>query len=88
MTSTHTDVPPEQSPTAVCGYCGTPFSTTDRLVLHKGLEHAEALTEQERDAFVDARAAEEDDLQTLRLKALGMLVLVYFGFLSLYAIFA
>jgi len=42
----------------------------------------------EEDAFLSARADEEDELRTLRLKALGALVLLYFGFLMLYAIVA
>lgn len=72
----------------VCEYCEQPFTTTDRLVLHKGLRHFQSLTEAEQEAFMAARADEEDDLRTLRLKALGMLIIVYFGFLFLYAIFA
>jgi hypothetical protein len=42
----------------------------------------------EKDAFLSARADEEDKLRTLRLKALGALVLLYFGFLMIYAIVA
>jgi hypothetical protein len=40
----------------------------------------------EKDAFLSARADEEDELRTLRLKALGALVLLYFGLLNIYAI--
>ena len=88
MPSLNTEVPPEEQPTEVCEYCEQPFATPKRLVLHKGLEHVRALTESEQEAFMAARADEEDDLRMLRIKALGMLVIVYFGFLFLYAIFA
>lgn len=75
-------------PADVCEYCDQPFATTDRLALHKGLEHGQALTGTEHEAFVAARADEEDALRTFRLKALGVLIIVYFEFLMLYAIFA
>ncbi|GCF15634.1 hypothetical protein Harman_35690 [Haloarcula mannanilytica] len=83
-----TTVPRRDSPAGECDYCGHPFPTTDRLVLHKGLEHPQELDADEEDAFISARADEEDELRTLRLKALGALVLLYFGFLMLYAIVA
>ena len=88
MMRIRTEVPPEEAPAGVCEYCKQPFRTTERLVLHKGLEHPHLLAEPEREAFLNARADEEDDLRMIRVKALGMLVLVYFGFLFLYAIFA
>ena len=40
------------------------------------------------EAFHEARSNETDELRTLRLKALGALVLLYFGLLFMYAIFA
>ena len=83
-----TAVPRRDSPAGRCDYCGHPFPTTDRLVLHKGLEHPQELDDDEEDAFLSARADEEDELRTLRLKALGALVLLYFGLLFMYAIFA
>lgn len=88
MSSINTEVPSEDTLTEVCDYCEQPFATAERLVLHKGLEHSRMLTELEQEAFLTVRADEEDDLRLLRLKALGMLVVVYFGFLFLYVIFA
>lgn len=88
MPETKPPRPHGDEPAKICEYCEQPFTTTDRLVLHKGLEHFQALTESEQESFMAARADEKDDLRTLQLKALGMLVLVYFGFLFLYAIFA
>nr|WP_233340804.1 DNA-binding protein [Haloprofundus sp. MHR1] len=83
-----TTIPRSDAPAGKCDYCGHPFPTTDRLVLHKGLEHPQQLDDDEEDAFLSAREDEEDELRTLRLKALGALVLLYFGFLMLYAIVA
>ena len=88
MPSINTEVPAEETPAEVCEYCKRPFVTTDRLVLHKGLEHVQVLTEPEKEAFVAARSDEEDDLRTLRLKALLLIVIVYFSFLIIYGIFS
>ena len=57
-------------------------------MLHKGVEHTNQLDDSEQEAFESALTEEEDDLRTLRLKALAVLVLLYFGLLFLYAIFA
>ena len=86
MPSVNTEVPTEETPAEVCEYCKRPFATTDRLVLHKGLEHVRVLTEREKEAFIAARSDEEDDLRTFRLKALLLLVIVYFSFLIIYGI--
>ena len=45
-----TTVPRRDSPAGECDYCGHPFPTTDRLVLHKGLEHPQELDADEEDA--------------------------------------
>lgn len=70
----------------VCEYCGAPFADDDLLALHRGHEHAEAIDEDEREAFEDAYGAEQDEIRRFRLKALGALVLLYFGFLMVYAV--
>jgi hypothetical protein len=88
MSHTATTIPRNDSPAGKCDYCGHPFPTTDRLVLHKGLEHPQQLDDSEVEAFHEARSNETDELRTLRLKALGALVLLYFGLLFMYAIFA
>ena len=88
MSDEGTTVPRHDSLVSKCDYCGHPFPTTDRLALHRGLEHPQELDAHEKDAFLSARADEEDKLRTLRLKALGALVLLYFGFLMIYAIVA
>lgn len=79
-------VPETESPAAKCQYCGRPFPTADRLVLHKGVEHSDRLDAEEETAYRDARSAEQDELQMLLLKAIGALVLLYFSLLFMYAI--
>lgn len=88
MTHISTEVPSGQTPTNTCKYCGRPFAAQDRLDLHRGLAHDGVLDESEKEAFEAARANEKDDLRMFRLKALGMIVILYFGFLFLYAIYA
>jgi hypothetical protein len=81
------DLPPDADP-AVCGHCGAPFADDDLLSLHRGIDHADALDETERDAFEAAYENEEEELRLFRLKALGALVLLYFGLLMTYSVFA
>lgn len=87
MTGEEIAVPASESPAGSCDYCGEPFPRTDRLILHKGIEHPDRLDADEVDAFAAARSDEEAELRTLRLKAIGALVLLYFGLLFMYAIF-
>ena len=88
MSKIRTTIPRSETPAGTCEYCEHPFPTNERLVLHKGLEHHSRLDDSEQEAFESALTAEEDGLRTLRLKALAVLVLLYFGLLFLYAIFA
>ncbi len=83
-----TTIPRGDSAAGRCEYCNHPFPTTDRLVLHKGLEHPQQLNDDEVEAFRSARSDEEDELRRVRLKALVALVILYFSFLMLYAIVA
>ncbi|WP_248897689.1 DUF7410 domain-containing protein [Haloplanus halobius] len=78
-------VPPGATP-HVCEYCGRPFTRETYLALHRGLEHPSSLSAEERDAFEDARATEEERLQRFRLLALAGVVALYFGFLLTYAV--
>jgi hypothetical protein len=81
------DVPATAS-THVCDDCGQPFPEGEYLTLHRGLVHYERLDEEEREAFAEAYEREGADIRRFRLVALGVLVLLYFGFLFLYAGFA
>jgi hypothetical protein len=69
-----------------CPYCGREFARPDYRDLHLGLEHADALSPAERSAYESARDAEEEALTLFRYKALGLLIVIYFGFLMLYAV--
>jgi hypothetical protein len=75
-----------ESDAVVCEYCGTPFADEDLLALHRGHDHRDALTDDERAAFESAYEGEQDEIRRFRLKALGALVLLYFGFLMVYAV--
>ncbi|MDG5778318.1 C2H2-type zinc finger protein [Haloarculaceae archaeon H-GB2-1] len=71
-----------------CQYCGRSFAREDYLALHHGLEHDARLSEDERSAVEEARSEEKAELRKFRVKALGVLVVLYFGLLMAYAIYA
>ncbi len=75
--------PPEEP--AVCDHCGDRFADEHLLALHRGRAHADRLSEAERAAYREAREEERDDLRLFRIKALGLLLLIYFGFIYVYA---
>jgi hypothetical protein len=81
------DVPTGETPHE-CERCGQPFKDERQLALHRGLEHAGGLTDAEREAFDEAYAAEESEIRRFRIVALGALVLIYFGFLFAFSVFA
>jgi hypothetical protein len=83
-----TVVPAGDDP-VVCERCGRPFprDREDLLALHRGLAHWSTLAPAERSAYDDALAAEDADLRRFRIVALGLLVLLYFGFLFAFALF-
>ncbi|MBV0926003.1 DNA-binding protein [Halomicroarcula limicola] len=88
MSQIQTAVPADETPAGECEYCGQPFPTGKRLSLHKGVRHPDRLDESERKAFASTFSAEGDSLRRLRLKMLGVLILLYFAFLMVYAVFA
>lgn len=70
-----------------CTYCGRTFATEDLLALHYGHQHENQLNTEEWTAYNAAYEAEADALRLYRLKAVGMIVVLYFSFLFAYAIF-
>lgn len=70
----------------VCEFCGRPFAREAYLALHYGVDHDEPMDDERREVFEAARDEEEAELRQFRLKALLALVLVYFGFLMLWAV--
>lgn len=90
-TDTHdrTSAPTDEAPAADahrCPHCGRPFASEQWRALHLGLAHDDRLDEAEREAFRDAYETEQADLRLFRLQALAVLVLLYFGFLIVYAV--
>ena len=78
---------PGTPPDAVrCSHCGEAFPGARLRDLHRGLEHYDRLDDAERAAYEEAYLAENADLRSFRLRALAVLVLLYFGFLMLYAV--
>ena len=82
------DTSVDDAPEYVCRHCDHPFPERERLVLHKGLEHPAALTAEEEEEFRETYKAETQELRSFRLKGLVVIVLLYFAFLMMYAIFA
>lgn len=80
------EVPPDATALA-CPRCGRPFARERHRDLHLGQDHRD-LDDEERAAYDAAREQESDELRRFRIVSLGMLVLLYFGFLFLYAIAA
>jgi len=80
------EVPPDTTAVA-CPRCGRPFARERHRDLHLGVDHRD-LDDDERAAYEDAREAETDELRRFRIVSLGTLVLLYFGFLFLYAVAA
>jgi hypothetical protein len=83
--STATGEKPDAGPFG-CPYCDRRFAREDWLALHEGLDHEPALSAEERAAYEAALDAEREQLRLFRYKALGALVLLYFGFVILYAV--
>lgn len=71
-----------------CRYCGTPFPRERARTLHVGLEHGDRASEAEIDAFQTAYRDERPELRRFQLLALAILVVLYFGFLFAFAVFA
>jgi len=86
-TAVETEVPPDREAPR-CERCGRPFAAAPALALHRGLAHGDDLDPAEREAYAAALDDERADLRRFRIVALGALVLLYFGLLFAYAVFA
>lgn len=75
---------PDVEDASSCPHCGRPFSRTRYRTLHVGLEHYDRLTDEQLEAFVSEYRDESAEIKRFRLKALALLVAIYFGFLYLY----
>lgn len=81
-------VDPDGDDHVVCEYCGAPFADAEVLALHHGLDHENRLTAAERESFESAYDDESEDIRLFRLKALAVLVALYFFLLMTYSVFA
>jgi hypothetical protein len=72
----------------VCDDCGRAFHSEDLRVLHRGVRHPETLDAAEQDAYREVYREEERAIRSFRIRALGVLVVLYFGLLFLYVIYA
>ncbi|AFK21397.1 DNA-binding protein (plasmid) [Haloferax mediterranei ATCC 33500] len=72
----------------VCETCSEAYPTARLLVLHRGARHPDVLDADEVEAYREAYYEEERELKSFRIRALGVLVLLYFGFLMLFIVFA
>ncbi|MFT4890696.1 MAG: hypothetical protein ACI9YT_001614 [Halobacteriales archaeon] len=79
------DVPPDASPVE-CPHCGRPFVRERHRDLHVGLHHGDVADDEELGAVGPALDAERTELRRFRLKALIVLVVLYFGLLFTYSI--
>ncbi len=82
-----TDVSPDATP-IVCEHCGFELKNEKQHRLHLGLEHYGQLSEGDRETFRETYHEEEAELNRFRIIALGGLVVLYFGFLIIYALLA
>jgi hypothetical protein len=75
---------PEGAESHACEYCGRPFPAADLLVLHRGLAHPDRLDDDEVERFRATYRSEGEAIDRFRIAAVGVLVLLYFGFLFVY----
>lgn len=71
-----------------CDSCGGAYPTETLLIHHRGVRHPNELSEAELEQYRDAYEEEESQLRRFRIVALGGIVLLYFAFLFMYALFA
>lgn len=93
MSKTQTTATPESAANApgtsyTCERCGQAYPTETLLIHHRGVRHPGDLSETELEQYRDAYETEESQLRRFRIVALGGIVLLYFAFLFMYALFA
>jgi hypothetical protein len=77
---------PDSEPVYECEHCGRPFAREEWRALHRGLEHASHLDDEEVAQFRAAYEDEQESIRMFRLKALATLVVLYFTLLMIYAV--
>ena len=69
-------VPDDETPVQ-CPECGRPFRTERLRALHVGDIHGSDCTDEQREAYEEAREAEHEDLFYYHIKIVAALVAVY-----------
>lgn len=69
---------------STCPHCGRPFARAEYVTLHVGLEHPETLSSDDRERFAAVYRGETTEIKRFRLKALAVLIGLYFTFLFVY----
>lgn len=77
---------PADAETHTCEHCGRVFARARHRDLHRGQAHRDRVDDAEAAAYRSAAESEWDELRRYRYLALGTLVLLYFGFLVVYAV--
>jgi hypothetical protein len=77
---------PDGETSADCPYCGRPFVEEQLRDLHLGVDHPERLDDEQRDAYEAAAESEDDALRRHTIAAIGLLVVLYFGLLIVFAL--
>lgn len=77
---------PDGEPAHDCPYCDRPFGDRQLLALHLGVDHGDRIDDGERADFEDAYGEESDALRQHRIVAIGLLSVLYFGLLIVYAL--
>lgn len=72
-----TEVPPGETPAAVCPYCDRPFADGGLQALHVGERHDDVWSEAEQAAYESAREDESDELFFYHLRVIAALAVVY-----------
>ena len=78
--------PPADADAVECGYCGRPFADEALLALHWGHAHPGRLSDEEQERFEQAYDAETTEMRRFQLKAAGVVILLYFLLLMVYAL--
>lgn len=82
----NTDIPDHETPEARCPYCERPFRSAHACALHLGEEHEGDCTDDETEAYEEAREAERDELFYFQLKVVIALGLIYGGTVLVYTV--
>lgn len=79
---------PEGAEAHDCPYCVAVFPQEELRDLHVGIDHEDVATEDELETFEDRYERESNDVFIYHLKAIALVVVIYFVFLFAYGAIA